>query len=106
MSVFPVKEFKPTINLIITFKTMASPDKLLSSSSPKYVTFEYCLILTSPYSVFSSNFPFFDFGREKDRFSFILPKVNTQTVIYKPVTYIGEVLSEFLFYSLQIFMLK
>ena len=32
------------------------------------------------------------FGREKDRFSFILPKVNNQFVIYKPVAYIGEVL--------------
>ena len=29
-------------------------------------------------------------------------KVNAPLVIYKPVTYIGEVISEFLFYSLQI----
>ena len=37
---------------------------------------------------------------EKDRFSFILPKVNTQLFIHKPVTYVGEVLSEIFFYLL------
>ena len=37
--------------LFITFKAIASPDKLLSNSQPKYVTFEYCLILTSPYCI-------------------------------------------------------
>ena len=40
-------------------------------------------------------FLFFVFGREKDRLRFILPKLNAQLVIHKPVTYIGEVLSEF-----------
>ena len=93
--------------LFITFKAIPSPDKLLSNSQPKYVTFEYCLILTSPYCIFRVPiFLFSIFGKEKARFSFILTKVNHQFVIHKPVTYIGEVLSEFFFYSLQIFMLK
>ena len=54
----------------------------------------------------SSNFPFSVFGREKDRFSFIFLEMNAQLVIYKPVTYIGEVLCEFFFYSLQIFKIN
>ena len=54
----------------------------------------------------SSNFPFSVFGGEKDRFSFILPKMNAGFPMYKPVTYIGEVFREFFFYLLQIFMLK
>ena len=41
--------------LFITFKSIASPDKFLSNSLPKYVTFEYCLILTSP--LFMSRVP-------------------------------------------------
>ena len=45
--------------------------------------------------VSSSNFPFSVFGGEKDRFSFIFPKVNAQLVIYKPVAYTGEVLPLF-----------
>ena len=53
-----------------------------------------------------SNFPFSIFGGEKNRTNFMLPKVNTQFVIYKSVTYIGQVFSEFVFYSVQIFMLK
>ena len=51
-------------------------------------------------------FLFCVFGGKKDRFSLMLPTVNAQLVIYKPVTYIGEVFNEFLFYLLQIFMLK
>ena len=42
-------------------------------------------------------FLFYVFGREKDRFSFILLKVNAELLIHKPVTYTAEVLSEFLF---------
>ena len=37
--------------LFITFKAIASPDKLSSNSHLKYITFEYCLILTSPYCI-------------------------------------------------------
>ena len=66
------------------------------------------MILTSPYSgsyVQSFDFPFSVFGREKDRLSFILPKVNAQLVIHKPVTYIGEVLSEFyLLFALDLYV--
>ena len=101
---FLVKELKPATN-IYNFESHSLPGKLSSSSQPKHVTFQYCLISTSPY-VQSFNFPFSVFGGEKKRFSFILPKLNAQLVIYKPVTYIGEVYSEFFFYLLQIFMLK
>ena len=81
---------------------MASPDKLSSSSQPKILLLFDVTVLY----VQSSNFPFSVFDGEKDRFKFILSKVNAQLVIYKPVTYIGQVLSEFFFYSFQIFMSK
>ena len=79
--------------LFLIFKAVTSPDKLLSSLQRKYVTFEYCLIFTSPYCMFKFQFSFFLFLVEKG-FSFILPKVNAQLVSYKPITYIGVVLSE------------
>ena len=41
--------------LLITFKVIASPDRFLSRSKPKYVTFQYCLILMLPN--FISNVP-------------------------------------------------
>ena len=50
----------------------------------------------------SSNFLFSVFGREKDRFSFIVLKVNAELVVHKPVTYIGVVLIDFFFYWLWI----
>ena len=52
--------------LFITFKAIASPGKLPSNSQPKYVTFEYCLILASPYIMSKVPiFAFSDIGREK-----------------------------------------
>ena len=51
--------------LFITFKAIASPDKVSSNSQPEYVTFEYCLILTSPYSMSRGTIFLFQFLVEK-----------------------------------------
>ena len=56
--------FLPLI-LFITFKAIASSEKLSSNSQPKYVTFEYCLILTSPYCMSKVPIFFFLFLVEK-----------------------------------------
>ena len=79
--------------MLLTLRAIASPGRFSSSSQLKYVTFEHCLIVMLPY--FMSNVPifFFAFGSEKDRFSFIIPKVNAQFVIDKQVTYITNILS-------------
>ena len=52
MFVFPVKKFKPAINLIYIIErhSLSLAHTLSSGSQPKYVTFEYCWILTSPTS--------------------------------------------------------
>ena len=51
--------------LFITFKAIASPDKVSSNSQPEYVTFEYWLILTSPYSMSRGTIFLFQFLVEK-----------------------------------------
>ena len=63
------------------------------------------MIFTSQY--LTSNAPTFFYysWKYKGQIQFIFPKVNGQLFIYKPVTYIGEISVEFLFYSFQIFML-
>ena len=85
--------------LLITFKAIASPDRFSSSSQLKYVTFEYCYFWILMLLYFISNVPIFlvFFGWEKDRFSFIVPKVNAQLVIDKPVTYVTKILVSSLF---------
>ena len=61
MFVFPVKKFKSAINLIyiIESHSLSLAHTLPSGSQPKYVTFEYCWILTSPYCM--SKVPIFLF---------------------------------------------
>ena len=92
--------------LFITFKVIVSPNKLSSSAQPKYVTWVLLGFDVTIFYVQFSYFSFSIFGGEKNRTSFMLPKLNTQFVIYKSVTYIGQVFCEFVFRSLQIFILK
>ena len=93
-----------SVILFITFKVIASPDKLSPYSQPKYVTFEYSLILTSPYCM-SRVLIFLFLSLVEKSIDLVLssptPMLN---LLYTNQSHI--LLSELFFYSLQIFMLK
>ena len=73
--------------LFITFKAIASPDKFLSNSQTKYVTFEYCLILTSPYCI--SRVPIFLFPfLVKKRLDLVYPPQSESSVCYPQTSHI------------------